>query len=219
MTVGEFVDASFASFEKAFPGTVMTAPKATGTGVTASNGSLGSNASRYPPPLRCEEDGEEEFDEEEDGEDGSAAFLDRASFLTLLTTLYVPLLLLWLRRSMFGTASLLRSLLIGHALRLLLAYAIVLPDVPPAWASDLSGRVRKTAAWRYVVGMGVFLIEAIVGPEDGHGGVQGGSGGQNHRGGAETWPPPALMVLAVFTVVAFIVHPDGLTWIMLGKMR
>lgn len=31
--------------------------------------------------------------------------------------------------------------------------------------------------------------------------------------------PPALTALAVFTVVAFVVHPDGPTWIMLGRLR
>ena len=34
-----------------------------------------------------------------------------------------------------------------------------------------------------------------------------------------SWPPPALVALGIFTVVAFVVHPDGLTWIVLGQIR
>ena len=33
----------------------------------------------------------------------------------------------------------------------------------------------------------------------------------------KVWPPPALTLLTLITVVAFVVHPDGLTWIMVGK--
>ena len=35
----------------------------------------------------------------------------------------------------------------------------------------------------------------------------------------QAWPPPALTALAILTVVALVVHPDGFTWIMLGKIR
>jgi hypothetical protein len=33
------------------------------------------------------------------------------------------------------------------------------------------------------------------------------------------WPPPAFTFLALFTLIAFIAHPDGLTWFMLSKSR
>mmetsp|Transcript_40374 Transcript_40374/g.121655 ORF Transcript_40374/g.121655 Transcript_40374/m.121655 type:complete len:975 (-) Transcript_40374:246-3170(-) len=227
MGVGEFVEASFASFERAFPGASTTSAaaatsdaKLVGRGAESHSVIAAGVGEDHP----ASEDGavaatEGSFaDEDDDSRLDDDALLDRASFMTLLTTLYLPLLLLWLRRSMFGTASLLRSLLIGHALRLLLAYAIVLPDAPPAWAADLGGRIRKSSMWRYIVGFGVFLADAILGPEDGTGGALGGSEGRHHRGG-ETWPPPALTALAVITVVAFVVHPDGLTWIVLGKIR
>lgn len=223
MGVGEFVEASFASFERAFPGSSA----ASNAGVKATvrvEGSLAGDAAGGGEDQPASEDGAVAATEgsfaDEDEESDDDALLDRASFLTLLTTLYLPLLLLWLRRSMFGTASLLRSLLIGHALRLLLAYAIVLPDAPPAWAADLGGRVRKSILWKYVMGLGVFLADAILGPEDGAGGALGvgSEGGRHHRGG-ETWPPPALTALAVITVMAFVVHPEGLTWVVLGKIR
>ncbi|CAB9507560.1 expressed unknown protein [Seminavis robusta] len=34
-----------------------------------------------------------------------------------------------------------------------------------------------------------------------------------------SWPPPGLVALAILTVVALVVHPDGMTWIMLRKIR
>lgn len=34
-----------------------------------------------------------------------------------------------------------------------------------------------------------------------------------------SWPPPALTALAILTIVALVVHPDGCTWIVLGKIR
>ena len=33
------------------------------------------------------------------------------------------------------------------------------------------------------------------------------------------WPPPALLFLAVLTITALVVHPDGFTWVLLRKLR
>jgi hypothetical protein len=33
------------------------------------------------------------------------------------------------------------------------------------------------------------------------------------------WPPPALIGLALLTIVALVVHPDGFTWILFRKLR
>ncbi len=45
------------------------------------------------------------------------------------------------------------------------------------------------------------------------------AGGSGRKGfnPDHVWPPPALTLLTLMTVVAFVVHPDGLTWIVLGK--
>lgn len=91
------------------------------------------------------------------------------SFWDVVSTWYLPLLLLWLRRSMFGTANLVRSLIVGQCLKLLLT-----GDVPK-WAQPFTD--------------------------------------------PRAWPPPAFTMLAILTFVAFVVHPDGLTWFMLGKLR
>ncbi len=95
--------------------------------------------------------------------------------LDLLWTWFLPLLFLWFRRSMFGTANLFRSVLLGQCIRLLLTTATGAVDPLPKWALMVS---------------------------DPH-----------------AWPPPALTGLAILTIVAFVVHPDGLTWFMLGKLR
>lgn len=95
--------------------------------------------------------------------------------LDMLWTWFLPLMFLWFRRSMFGTANLFRSVLLGQCIRLLLTTATGTVDPLPKWALMVS---------------------------DPH-----------------AWPPPALTGLAFLTIVAFVVHPDGLTWFMLGKLR
>ena len=39
-----------------------------------------------------------------------------------------------------------------------------------------------------------------------------------HSSGNGAWPPPALKGLPIMTFVVFVVHPDGLTWILLGLL-
>ena len=36
---------------------------------------------------------------------------------------------------------------------------------------------------------------------------------------ANSWPPPALILLAVLTIAALIVHPDGFTWVLIPRIR
>jgi hypothetical protein len=43
---------------------------------------------------------------------------------------------------------------------------------------------------------------------------KGGKGTDPHA-----WPPAALAALAILTVVALVVHPDGFTWVMLSRTR
>lgn len=39
------------------------------------------------------------------------------------------------------------------------------------------------------------------------------------NGRALDWPPPGLIGLALLTIVALVVHPDGFTWILFRKLR
>ena len=43
--------------------------------------------------------------------------------------------------------------------------------------------------------------------------------GPHSKPDPKSWPPPALSALAFFTVVTFVVHPDGFTWVMVGKVK
>lgn len=124
------------------------------------------------------------YDRNEDGDDADAeADADDiddhddepVTVLDMFWTWFLPLMFLWFRRSMFGTANLFRSVLLGQCIRLLLTTATGTVDPLPKWALMVS---------------------------DPH-----------------AWPPPALTGLAFLTIVAFVVHPDGLTWFMLGKLR
>ena len=57
------------------------------------------------------------------------------TFWDMLATWYLPLILLWLRRSMFGMANLIRSLLVGQAIRLLL---LTQSGDMPKWAQPFT---------------------------------------------------------------------------------
>ena len=102
----------------------------------------------------------------------------------LLSTMYIPILFLRLRRSFFGMAGLIRSLLLVQCLRFLVTY---LAPSPTTW--------ETLAPW----------LQPFI--------------GNPNAKDPHAWPPPTLRVLAILTIVAFIVHPDGITWIMLGKLR
>mmetsp|Transcript_21790 Transcript_21790/g.33101 ORF Transcript_21790/g.33101 Transcript_21790/m.33101 type:complete len:669 (-) Transcript_21790:213-2219(-) len=121
-----------------------------------------------------------------------------STFWNVLKTWYLPLILVWFRRSMFGTANLIRSLLVGQFMRLVLAQCTELPkciqvfvEPSPAFTNngDRSLSNLELPKW----------AQAFVDPH--------------------AWPPPAFTFLAILTLLAFVVHPDGLTWFMLGKLR
>ena len=44
--------------------------------------------------------------------------------------------------------------------------------------------------------------------------IVGKLGGDPH-----SCPPPSLALLGLLTILAFVVHPDGLTWVFFGKLR
>jgi hypothetical protein len=86
---------------------------------------------------------------------------------------------------MFGTANLLRSLVLGNFLLLLLNQF----NPPDA--------IKDCAWWN-------TLCAAL---------------GANVKTDPQAWPPPALSILAILTVVALIIHPDGFTWMIWRKIR
>jgi len=207
--------------------------------------------------------------EEQEEDDAYATF----TYLAILTALYLPFLLfLWIRRNVFGTASLVRSLFLGHMLRFGVAFMLLPPStarsfVPKrVWNVGVKIAARLERLWKdkrvqaFIPTWVHFCLTLILGVQtdplhtsssssssnNSHSGaismgmsggilnvgggalgsgnsgynVYSGSSGSGSGGGNNgVWPPPALMGLAIFTVLAFVVHPDGPTWIMLGKMR
>jgi hypothetical protein len=100
----------------------------------------------------------------------------------LLSTIYIPLVFLRLRKTFFGLFSFMGSILFGQFFQYHLSYLS-----PATWDT--------LAPW-------LELINA-----------------KDLHGKRDAWPPPTLKLLAIFTIVAFIVHPDGMTWVVLGKLR
>jgi len=43
--------------------------------------------------------------------------------------------------------------------------------------------------------------------------------GPHSKPDTKSWPPPALTALTLLTVFALVVHPDGFTWVVLGKVK
>jgi hypothetical protein len=100
----------------------------------------------------------------------------------LISTIYIPLVFLRLRKTFFGLFSFMGSILFGQFFQYHLSYLS-----PATWDT--------LAPW-------LELINA-----------------KDLHGKRDAWPPPTLKLLAIFTIVAFIVHPDGMTWVVLGKLR
>lgn len=110
--------------------------------------------------------------------------LTSATFWELLITMYLPLSALWLRQSVFGITVLVRTVLLGHLLRLVFG--------------NLADWINEKSPW----------LHSLLLPM-----------GPHSKPDPKAWPPPALSALALFTVVTFVVHPDGFTWVMLGKVK
>jgi len=59
--------------------------------------------------------------------------------------------------------------------------------------------VKESTAWRNL--MALFFL------------------GSDGKADPKAWPPPTLILLAILTIFALVVHPDGFTWILLRKLR
>jgi hypothetical protein len=124
------------------------------------------------------------------------------SYFDIFLSAYVPLILLWFRRSMFGPAKLIRTIIVGQLMR------VVFVDSISEWMSE------KLLPWLEVLSVqSSATADSISGPFSAMLGT--GNGKQDPH----AWPPPAFTALAMLTIFALVVHPDGLTWIFLGKLR
>lgn len=209
ISVSDFVSASFARFEAEYgPSTFVEV-------------SAGSEASRLLASRHAKNNTDNTDDNDEPMEE------EEEPFWSLLLTLYLPLLVFGLRRSTFGTFSFIRTILLGHVLRLLIS--VVLFSIP----TSFSERCEKWWGKMIKIYWVQHVLWALTGDEKFHPNNHPNYLGQCYNENAvgavpvsgsrnkhpdQVWPPPALTLLTLVTVMAFIIHPDGLTWIIIGKM-
>jgi hypothetical protein len=141
-----------------------------------------------------------------DNGSSSSSSDNSTSFWDLAVTIYLPILLVWFRRSLFGSAHLFRSIIVGQVLRLLVTGSMSewMTDRAPSW---LLWMMEPPPAIALAAGGGTSLI----------------AGGKHHAAATtidpHAWPPPARTARALRPLFTLVVHPDGLTWVMLRKLR
>jgi hypothetical protein len=121
-----------------------------------------------------------------------------------LTILYLALLMVCLRRSMLCAAQFFRTLIVGQLVHL--------EDISH-WISEKS----TSSWWQQAMWHPTKVVVTTVGIP-----TTTFAGKYFHAavtGDPHVWPPPAFTALALLTLVALVIHPDGFTWIMLGKLR
>jgi hypothetical protein len=216
ISVSDFVSASFARFEAEYGPSPFVE-------VNAESEASHLSTSRQTKNNADKIDDNNEQDDEEDEEE--------EPFWSLLLTLYLPLLVFGLRRSTFGTFSFIRTFLLGHVIRLIIS--AVLFSIP----TSFSDRFEKWWGAITRIYWVQHVLWALTGEEkfhpNNHSNHLGGGhyqcfnesaigavpiGGSRSKHPDQVWPPPALTLLTLVTVMAFIIHPDGLTWIVIGKV-
>jgi hypothetical protein len=232
MSVSDFVSASFARFEAEYgPSTLVEV-------------SAGAEASRLLATRHAANKNNNAATNHTIDEDDNKIYSDGSSvdeeeeeepFWSLLLTLYLPLILFGLRRSTFGTFSFVRTVLLGHVLRLIIS--AILFSIPASFSESFDKWWGKVVQIHWVQ----HILWAVTGEDKYHpskhsggighyqcfnegsspglfvGAVPVNSGSKKGLNPDHVWPPPALTLLTLITVAAFVVHPDGLTWIVVGK--
>lgn len=142
---------------------------------------------------------------------------ESASLLDVLASLSI--LFLWFQRSTFGAVGLMRSLVFGHFLQFFVVSTVntLSKCCSSGYSSSSSEYIDAESHHQGSSGVQKYfrLMQSLL--------FGNGSSATNsstpHKQINGSWPPPALVALAVLTILALVVHPDGLTWIMLRKIR
>ena len=151
---------------------------------------------------------DDDNDNDDDQDSSSSSYWD------ILISLYLPILFLWFRRSMFGSANLIRSIVVGQLMRLV-------------FVDDILNRISEKLhlpPWLQVI---LFTTttnnaqssSATTNDSSSVLGCAVAGSSRIEKIDPYAWPPPAFTALALLTIFALVVHPDGGTWIMLGKLR
>jgi hypothetical protein len=124
-----------------------------------------------------------------------------SSFWHLLITLYLPILVMSVRRSVFGVGHVVRILVLGQLFRMaIFEHAWEwMNEKAPYWLQVLWRHSEAAVPRSMGPATATSAKYAVLDPH--------------------AWPPPAFTALALFTIFTLVVHPDGLTWILLGKIR
>jgi len=282
ISVGQFVNATFASFEQsgfAFPleedatNNTNSSPAASSTNnhnhTSKKRDSTLSSTSKQKE-VDANDNPRKDKDEDEDNDfiddetlDAIAAQALSSFLLTVFTISFVLV-----KRTTFGFSTILRSLILGHAVRLMLSHFVPkqyrdviygrlssmlgtvvywvfgdeddeemaqqedaddcdLPTMRPS-ARTLRRHPHRHPGYARVAGGTCesvfslpFLFTTLVlstSEDGGSGGASNASLSSSSRYAEKvdpTFPPPALVTLAALTIFAFVVHPDGPTWMLL----
>jgi hypothetical protein len=150
-------------------------------------------------------------DNNTDGGEGGSTFWE------LFVTLYLPFVLVLFRKSMFGSVNLIRSIVVGQVLRLLVGYGSEWMDhnKTPNW---MHGYVEQ---WTAMLSRLADAASSSAGPAStvASGAAAGNLLFPHGNADPQAWPQQFLTALGVLTVFALVVHPDGLTWVVLGNIR
>ena len=154
-----------------------------------------------------------ETDDDDNDNDDDDQNSSSSSYWDILISLYLPILFLWFRRSMFGSANLIRSIVVGQLMRLVLVDDILNRiseklHLPPWLQVILFTTTNNTQSSSAATTNDSSVLGCA---------VAGSS--RIEKIDPYAWPPPAFTALALLTIFALVVHPDGGTWIMLGKLR
>jgi hypothetical protein len=121
-----------------------------------------------------------------------------------LTILYLTLFMVCLRRSMLNAAQFFRTLIVGQLVHLEDISHWMSEKSPSSWWQQALWQPSKVVVTTVGIPTTTFAGKYF------HAAV---------TGDPHVWPPPAFTALALLTLVALVIHPDGFTWIMLGKLR
>lgn len=143
------------------------------------------------------------------------------TYLSIMTALYLPFLLfLWVRRNVFGTEFIVRSLFFGHILR----YAVAVLFLPPSvtkrfvpqslqiFAQNILHRIER------VQGNVPPFVNSFLGITLGMNTDKISISWGNQISSDLRLSPPFVM-FGIVTLMLFIAHPDGFTWIMIEKFQ
>lgn len=187
-------------------------------GIAASNGNnVATNKHAHGRTQSSSFQKTNNMDDHNNDDDATAG----STFFELVVTLYLPLLLLWFRRSMFGSVNVIRSLIVGQVVRLAVSHGSEYMDrKSPAWLQTLFRHLFHSLAAFVNRGGRSGTAAAVAATTT----QTSGSGGSSllfpyTPTDSQTWPQNFLTALAMFTIFALVVHPDGLTWVVLGKLR